>query len=146
MMRLVLDVGIERFLSEIAGYIEEDFRRWPLFDKTPRVASHSAEGVIELMPTSDGHTYGFKYVNGHPKNTKDGLQTVTCLLGLLANVDTGYPVLLSEMTMLTATPDRGHLGCCGQVPGAEGRRHHGDHRQRRPGRVPGPGLQGFDRC
>jgi ornithine cyclodeaminase len=28
--------------------------------------------VIELMPTSDGTLYGFKYVNGHPKNTRDG--------------------------------------------------------------------------
>ena len=74
---------------------------WELFDKTPRVASHSAEGVIELMPTSDGEVYGFKYVNGHPKNTKDGLQTVTAF-GLLADVTTGYPVLLSEMTLLTA--------------------------------------------
>lgn len=101
MMRLVLDIGIETAIAEIATYIEDDFRRWPLFDKTPRVASHSQDGVIELMPTSDGIDYGFKYVNGHPKNMKDGLQTVTAF-GLLASVDTGYPVLLSEMTILTA--------------------------------------------
>jgi ornithine cyclodeaminase len=101
MMKLVHAIGIERFLTELAGYIEEDFRRWELFDKTPRVASHSAEGVIELMPTSDGLTYGFKYVNGHPKNTRDGRQTVTAF-GVLADVATGYPLLLSEMTMLTA--------------------------------------------
>ena len=68
MMRIVWDIGLERMLAELAGYIEEDFRRWELFDKTPRIAAHSAEGVIELMPTSDGATYGFKYVNGHPKN------------------------------------------------------------------------------
>jgi ornithine cyclodeaminase len=85
----------------LADYMEADFRRWELFDKTPRVASHSAEGVIELMPASDGVVYGFKYVNGHPKNTRDGLQTVTAF-GLLADVGTGYPVLLSEMTLLTA--------------------------------------------
>lgn len=100
-MRLVLDIGIEEAMAEIAGYIEADFRRWPLFDKTPRVAAHSAEGVIELMPTSDGIDYGFKYVNGHPKNMKEGLQTVTAF-GLLASVDTGYPLLLTEMTVLTA--------------------------------------------
>ena len=70
MMKLVLSVGIERFLVELADFIEADFRRWELFDKTPRVASHSAEGVIELMPTSDGATYGFKYVNGHPEEHK----------------------------------------------------------------------------
>jgi ornithine cyclodeaminase len=101
MMKLVLSIGVERFLSELAGYIEEDFHRWHLFDKTPRVASHSADGVIELMPTSDGTTYGFKYVNGHPKNIREGRQTVTAF-GVLADVVNGYPMLLTEMTILTA--------------------------------------------
>lgn len=101
MMKLVHRIGIEPMLKALADYIEQDFRRWDLFDKTPRIASHSREGVIELMPTSDGEVYGFKYVNGHPKNTKEGLQTVTAF-GVLATVDTGYPVLLSEMTVLTA--------------------------------------------
>ncbi len=101
MMRLIHSVGLEKMLVEMAGYIEEDFRRWPLFDKTPRVAAHSPVGVIELMPTSDGEQYAFKYVNGHPTNTKAGLQTVTAF-GLLADVATGYPTLLSEMTVLTA--------------------------------------------
>ncbi|UWQ93151.1 ornithine cyclodeaminase [Rhodobacteraceae bacterium M382] len=101
MMRLVHHVGIEQVLCDLAAYIEADFKRWELFDKTPRVASHSDVGVIELMPTSDGEAYGFKYVNGHPKNTSEGLQTVTAF-GLLADVYTGYPILLTEMTILTA--------------------------------------------
>ncbi|MDG1003379.1 MAG: ornithine cyclodeaminase [Emcibacteraceae bacterium] len=101
MMKIVLEIGIEEVLIGIATYLEVDFKRWKLFDKTPRVASHSNEGVIELMPTSDGQVYGFKYVNGHPKNTKDGLQTVTAF-GVLSDVETGYPVMLSEMTILTA--------------------------------------------
>ncbi len=101
MMRLVCSIGVERFILDLAGYIEADFTRWDVFDKTPRVAAHSQAGVIELMPTSDGHLYGFKYVNGHPANVRDGLQTVTAF-GLLADVETGYPLLLSEMTILTA--------------------------------------------
>ena len=101
MMQLIHHIGLDAALKGIADSIEEDFRRWPLFDKTPRVASHSDRGVIELMPTSDGEVYGFKYVNGHPANTRDGLQTVTAF-GLLADVATGYPVLLTEMTLLTA--------------------------------------------
>jgi len=101
MMRLVHHIGVEPMLRALAEEIEADFRRWPEFDKTPRIASHSEVGVIELMPTSDGQTYGFKYVNGHPKNTREGLQTVTAF-GLLADVSTGYPLLLSEMTLLTA--------------------------------------------
>jgi ornithine cyclodeaminase len=101
MMRTVHAIGVERFLMELATYIEDDFRRWPLFDKTPRIPSHSKEGVIELMPTSDGEVYGFKYVNGHPKNTAAGYQTVTAF-GVLAQVSNGYPVLFTEMTILTA--------------------------------------------
>src|ERR1700675_349212 len=101
MMKLVLKIGVERFLVELAGFIEADFRRWESFDKKPRIASHSAEGVIELMPTSDGAVYGFKYVSGHPKNRRDGRQTVTAF-GVLADVASVYPVLLTEMTILMA--------------------------------------------
>ena len=101
MMRLVHHVGIETFMADLAREIEADFARWELFDKTPRVGSHSDVGVIELMPTSDGELYGFKYVNGHPKNMKEGLQTVTAF-GVLSDVDSGYPILFSEMTILTA--------------------------------------------
>jgi len=101
MMRIVWDIGVERMLVELAAYIEEDFRRWHVFDKTPRIPAHSDEGVIELMPTSDGATYGFKYVNGHPSNVAKGRQTVTAF-GVLSHVDSGYPMLISEMTILTA--------------------------------------------
>ena len=101
MMKLVHHIGIETVLCDLAHAIEDDFKRWELFDKTPRVPSHSDVGVIELMPTSDGEMYGFKYVNGHPKNAGEGLQTVTAF-GLLADVYSGYPVMLSEMTVLTA--------------------------------------------
>ena len=101
MMRLVNDAGIETVLTDLAGYIERDFCRWPEFDKTPRVASHSSDGVIELMPTADADNYGFKYVNGHPKNMREGYQTVTAF-GVLSSVATGYPLLMTEMTLLTA--------------------------------------------
>ena len=67
MMKIILELGVEEMMLGICEYLEDDFKRWELFDKTPRVASHSQEGVIELMPTSDGEVYGFKYVNGHPK-------------------------------------------------------------------------------
>ncbi len=101
MMRLVNAIGPEQFIADLAHYIEEDFKRWPEFDKTPRVASHSNDGVIELMPTADAENYGFKYVNGHPKNMREGYQTVTAF-GVLSSVSNGYPILLTEMTMLTA--------------------------------------------
>lgn len=101
MMGLVHALGIETVLTELASFIEADFKRWSEFDKTPRVASHSTDGVIELMPTADAENYGFKYVNGHPKNMKEGFQTVTAF-GVLSSVANGYPILLTEMTLLTA--------------------------------------------
>ena len=101
MVRWVAATGVERAIAGIAGYLREDFRRWNSFDKTPRVASHTSFGVIELMPVSDAVTYGFKYVNGHPSNPARGYQTVTAF-GALADVSNGYPVFLAEMTVLTA--------------------------------------------
>ena len=94
-------VSVEDAIARLADMIKEDYLRWSEFDKCARVASHSDVGVIELMPISDGKQYSFKYVNGHPKNTQDGLLTVTAF-GLLADVDTGYPKLLSELTLTTA--------------------------------------------
>jgi ornithine cyclodeaminase len=47
---LVARRGTARFIAELAAEIEADFRRWEHFDKSPRHASHSSGGVIELMP------------------------------------------------------------------------------------------------
>ncbi|MBB5633220.1 ornithine cyclodeaminase [Cryobacterium mesophilum] len=101
MVRWIGHHGPTAIMSGLVGYLEEDFRRWPAFDKSPRVASHTPYGVIELMPTSDMETYGFKYVNGHPSNPARGFQTVTAF-GVLADVHNGYPTFISEMTVLTA--------------------------------------------
>ena len=93
--------GLATVFRGLARYIEDDFRRWPVFEKAPRIANHSSLGVIELMPSSDGTLYSFKYVNGHPQNFVHSRQTVTAF-GVLADVASGYPLLLSEMTILTA--------------------------------------------
>jgi ornithine cyclodeaminase len=92
---------LEQIIEGLAAYIKADYLRWRQFDKTARLASHSAVGVIELMPISDGRLYSFKYVNGHPRNTSHGLLTVTAF-GVLADVGSGYPRLLSELTLTTA--------------------------------------------
>ena len=97
----IASAGAEARIAGIAAYIESDFAKWESFDKVPRLAAHSRDGVIELMPASDGELYGFKYVNGHPVNPSRGLQTVVAF-GMLSDVATGYPLLISEMTLLTA--------------------------------------------
>ena len=98
---LVKRQGLVNTLQGMAARIEYDFLRWKSFDKSARLASHSQDGVIELMPIADAATYTFKYVNGHPKNTALGLSTVMAF-GVLADVPTGLPLLISELTLTTA--------------------------------------------
>jgi ornithine cyclodeaminase len=100
-VRIVQRVGLSRCIAGVAERIERDFLRWPQFDKSARVACHSRDGVIELMPIADEREFAFKYVNGHPKNTQVGLPTVMAF-GVLADVGTGTPRLLSELTLTTA--------------------------------------------
>jgi ornithine cyclodeaminase len=99
--QLVARKGLSACIAGVADRIEADFLRWNEFDKTPRVASHSDDGVIELMPVADDRWYSFKYVNGHPKNTPLGVPTVMAF-GVLADVATGAPRLLAELTLATA--------------------------------------------
>ena len=93
--------GLQACLGGIADNIHADFLRWESFDKSARVAAHSSVGVIELMPIADEKTFAFKYVNGHPNNTRFALPTVMAF-GVLADVATGVPRLLSELTLSTA--------------------------------------------
>ncbi|PND40198.1 ornithine cyclodeaminase [Paucibacter aquatile] len=99
--RMAQTLGMAELFKRMVGYLEADYLRWNEFDKCARVASHSPDGVIELMPIADASLYSFKYVNGHPKNTRAGLPTVMAV-GLLADVATGRPELLSELTLSTA--------------------------------------------
>ena len=101
MIRIVQRKGLAACIAAVAERIESDFVRWTQFDKSARVASHSPLGVIELMPVADADEFAFKYVNGHPKNTAAGLPTVMAF-GVLADVATGMPRLLSELTIVTA--------------------------------------------
>lgn len=98
---LVRKIGLKSFMLRLIEQLERDFSRWNEFDKKPRLASHYPYGVIELMPITDKEYYSFKYVNGHPGNTKHNKLTVVAI-GLLAKSAIGYPILISEMTLLTA--------------------------------------------
>ena len=99
--KLINTMGLSALFQELIKVLESDFKRWSEFHKSPRVAAHCPEGVIELMPTYDNQYYSFKYVNGHPNNTQNNKLSIVAL-GLLASIDDGHPLLLSEMTLLTA--------------------------------------------
>lgn len=98
---LVHRLGMSATLRGMAETLEEDYLRWPDFDKASRVAAYTEEGVIELMPITDGVHYSFKCVNGHPGNARRSLPTVMAA-GALLDCDTGMIRLLSELTLITA--------------------------------------------
>ena len=93
--------GIENTLSDMMKQLEKDFTNWENFQNIPRPAFHVPDGVLELMPTCDDTRFSFKCVNGHPKNPETGKQTVVAT-GQLNRVSDGYPVLMTEMTLITA--------------------------------------------
>ena len=99
--KLINKVSLTGFIQRVTETMELDFSRWHEFNLSPRHATHYAHGVIELMPCSDKRLYSFKYVNGHPGNPDKGLMSVVAL-GQLSEVSSGYPLMISEMTLLTA--------------------------------------------
>lgn len=135
---IVLHNGMAATLQGMADCIRYDFLRWQSFDKSARLASHSALGVIELMPIADERTYTFKYVNGHPGNATQGLPTVMAF-GVLADVATGFPLLVSELTLTTALRTAATSALAARVL-AQQQQGHGIDWQRCTKRVPGSGV------
>ncbi|MSP53356.1 MAG: ornithine cyclodeaminase [Gammaproteobacteria bacterium] len=99
--QLIIKLGIKNFFIRLVENLQEDFGHWSEFEKSSRHAIYVENGVLELMPVCNKSLYSFKYVNGHPNNAMRNKLTVVAL-GMLADVNTGYPLLLSEMTLLTA--------------------------------------------
>ena len=100
--KLIKHHGFENFLKDLMVFLKDDYSRWLEFTKMPRPAMHVPGGVLELMPICDNKRYyTFKYVNCHPKNPEIGKMTVVAT-GQLSRIDTGYPLMFSEMTILTA--------------------------------------------
>ena len=101
MLQLVQRHGLSATIAGAAGRIAADFCRWADFDTSARVACHARHGVVELMPIADAAQLSFEYVNGHPGNPLLGLPTVMAF-GVLADMATGTPHLLAELTLATA--------------------------------------------
>lgn len=99
--KLVETHGMEAFLGDLLEALRRDYGRWEEFDKIPRPGMKAPDGIMELMPICDSTYYTYKYVNCHPMNPLQGKQTVVAT-GQLATVDTGYPLMISEMTIMTA--------------------------------------------
>jgi len=99
--QLVQRIGVSNFIQKILEKLRHDFANWDDFTKSPRFVNYVEEGVVELMPICGKEYFAFKYVNGHPKNPLQNKLNVVAT-GMLIDVASGYPLLISEMTLLTA--------------------------------------------
>jgi ornithine cyclodeaminase len=93
----------DAYMRDLMNALKRDFSRWDQFNKVPRPAMHVPGGVLELMPICDNNKYfSFKYVSGaYPANPTHGKLAITAT-GQLSNIIDGYPIFISEMTILTA--------------------------------------------
>lgn len=98
---MIATVGLQPFYIRLFEYLTKDFTYWQQFQKSERHAFYVPNGVIELMPICNDEYYTFKYVNGHPLNSAHNRLTVVAF-GTLADVSTGYPLMICPMTILTA--------------------------------------------
>lgn len=98
---LIHKLTLESFFKKLMERQKQDFKNWHDFELNPRLAVHIPNGVLELMPVHGRDYFSFKYVNGHPQNPLQNKMTVTAN-GMLIDSATGYPLLISEMTVLTA--------------------------------------------
>ncbi len=92
---------LDMLFKKGVAYLEADLHRWESFKKSARHATHYKHGVFELMPCADHQYYTYKYVNAHPGNPALGKLSIVAL-GMLADIATGYPQLIADMTILTA--------------------------------------------
>jgi ornithine cyclodeaminase len=98
---IIHKLGLTNFYLQLLDNLTEDFTNWHLFQKCSRNAMYVEGGVIELMPICNDKYYSFKYVNGHPLNPLHGKLNIISI-GMLAEVATGYPLMLASMNILTA--------------------------------------------
>ena len=99
---LIKKEGFTEFQRGLLSKLKEVFSQWDQFHKIPRPAFHVPNGVIELMPIADTKYMAYKYVNGHPKNPELHNEMTIFATGALSQICDGKPLLLSEMTILTA--------------------------------------------
>ncbi len=98
---MIQQIGLPVFFQQLKLVLQEDFSKWSKFHKSSRHTIQLDLGVIELMPIATEEYYSFKYVNGHPLNPLEQKLTIVAF-GMLAESTSGYPLLLSSMTLLTA--------------------------------------------
>ncbi|MFM1892775.1 MAG: hypothetical protein RLZ44_1852 [Pseudomonadota bacterium] len=94
-------LGIRPLLRQVTDTLAEDFGRCTHLPGPVPCLLPTPSGEIALRPWSDGHYFGFKYEAHQPAGVGAGRPNRRSL-GVLGLVETGEPLLLADMTLLTA--------------------------------------------
>lgn len=101
---LVNAIGLELFLKELIIRLEKGFSDFAS-GKIKVPARHEfffEKGTIESMPCADEEFFAVKLINTHPENSYKYFLPTIIGCGALIDGKNGYPVLLTESTILTA--------------------------------------------
>jgi len=98
---IVSEIWVSQIIQKIENRLQVDFLNWDSFCHSVRYAHYIEEWAIELMPVWNDEYFSYKYVNGHPANTLIWHPSVMWIWQL-SECKSGEPILLSEMTILTA--------------------------------------------
>lgn len=99
--KLIQKISLNRFYQMLVTYMREDFQAWDSFHKTPRVSFKHPNGILELMPIYNDDFFANKYVCTH-KDNHLRQRYVVMGQGLWVDAKTGTPLMIAEMTILTA--------------------------------------------
>lgn len=99
--KLIAEMGFPEFFQKLVAYIREDLQHWSEFSKKERVSFYLKEGIIELMPIAGPDYFANKFVCTHPHNHRQSKYGVMGQ-GLWVDAHSGEPLMLTEMTFLTA--------------------------------------------
>jgi ornithine cyclodeaminase len=99
--KLIEKVSLKTFYQLLVQYMREDFLAWDSFHKTPRVSFKHPNGILELMPVYNQDFFANKYVCTH-KDNHLRQRYVVMGQGLWVDAKTGTPLMIAEMTILTA--------------------------------------------
>ena len=99
--KLVETLSLKTFYSLLVQYMREDFLNWNTFNQCPRISFKHEKGIMELMPIFNQDYFANKYVCTH-KDNHYRQRYVVMGQGLWVDAHTGTPLLITEMTILTA--------------------------------------------
>ena len=103
---IISKVGINEFMDRLIKAVRNAFLDYQKGNISARPRTENSgylweDGkTIEVMHSSNNDAC-FKIVNYHPKNSKLGLPTVMAT-GIYLDVKTGFPIMITDMTLLTA--------------------------------------------